>query len=381
MPRQKRLNEIMLRKGEIAEELKIAGVTEVRIAELNTEVDSLITEENQLRSAINLEGKLGNSEPKPQERQLSDVEQRGKDLREKRAVTIGGGTLVKPMDNQSYINEMMGSGNSAIDLVKATNCYGMSEYQVPYQSADATAAKNAENTDPTSSDMTVAYSTIKPVTVTTYSEISREAMKLTDVDYFSAVKASAQKALRKKVSEFIIKSDATSSAVFIGIKDATAITASTDIALSAVDEKTLRKITLSYGGDDDIAGEGILFLTKTDLIAFGDVRGTDKKAVYEITPDTKNTNTGIIKDGGLSVRYSLNSSLTDLTSASTGVYSMFYGIPSCYELGLFSDFTVRVSEDAAFKKRMIAVLGEVIIGGNVTVKNGFVRVKKAASGS
>ena len=57
---------------------------------------------------------------------------------------------------------------------------------------------------------------------------------------------------------------------------------------------------------------------------------------------------------------------------------MYYGVPSCYEIGLFSDFTVKVSEDAAFKKRMIAVLGEVMVGGNVVVKNGFVRIKKAA---
>ena len=67
---------------------------------------------------------------------------------------------------------------------------------------------------------------------------------------------------------------------------------------------------LSYGGDEFSGGQGVLFLNKTDLIALGDVRGTnEKKAVYEITPDA-NPNTGIIKDGGLAVKYCICSALT-----------------------------------------------------------------------
>jgi hypothetical protein len=45
-------------------------------------------------------------------------------------------------------------------------------------------------------------------------------------------------------------------------------------------------------------------------------------------------------------------------------------------MGIFSDFAVRVSEDYAFKRGMIAVLGDVQIGGNVVFWNGFVRAKK-----
>ena len=150
--------------------------------------------------------------------------------------------------------------------------------------------------------------------------------------------------------------------------------------MSAINDKTLRNIVLNYGGDEDTLGGAVLFLNKTDLIAFGDVRGTnEKKAVYEITPDSVNTNTGIIRDGGLAVRYCLNSNITSLSETAAGSYSMFYGVPECYELGLFSDYTVRVSEDYQFAKRMLAVLGEVMIGGNVTVANGFVRVKVPAS--
>mgnify|MGYP001037589916 FL=1 len=375
---EKRLKEINERKEAIREELKTADEEQLR--SLEQETDLLLEEEKALRSKSDLNGKL-QFQAKPEGRAQSDMERRGRELKQSRAVTIGSGTLIKPMGNQTSINDEPGQGvSSIIDMVKVTNCMGMSEYRVAYKSADMTAAKNAENPAATSSDPTFAYAVIKPVTITTYSEISREARNLTDVDYYSAVLASARKALRRKVSEFIIKSDATSSAAFIGVNSASAISAATDIEISAIDDKTLRNIVLNYGGDEDTLGGAVLFLNKTDLIAFGDVRGTnEKKAVYEITPDSINTNTGIIRDGGLAVRYCLNSNITSLSQTAAGAYSMFYGVPECYELGLFSDYTVRVSEDYQFAKRMLAVLGEVMIGGNVTVVNGFVRVKTPAS--
>ena len=378
MPRKKRLAEIMLRKSEIQKEI-VAGLTEQRIAELNTEVDALISEENQIRSELDLASRLiGTPEENHGGEGESEAEKRGKALREKRAVTISSGSLATPTDTQKTINEMLGSGNSLVDKVNFANCYNMTEYKVPYIAGEATAAKTSEGNDAGGTETIFGYAVLEPSTITTYSEISSEATKLTDIDYYAAVQASARKALRRKISEFIVNSDSLSSPKFIGIKDTDTIDSDTDVSIKAIDEKTLRAIALNYGGSDDIVGEGILILNKKDLVAFGDVRGSDKKPVYEIIPDTVNTNTGIIKDGGLSVRYSLNSNIKDIGTASTGDYIMYYGVPSCYEIGLFSDFTVKVSEDAAFKKRMIAVLGEVMVGGNVVVKNGFVRIKKAA---
>lgn len=130
----------------------------------------------------------------------------------------------------------------------------------------------------------------------------------------------------------------------------------------------------------------MLFLNKLDLIAFGDVRGTnEKKAVYEIEPDTDNPNTGIIKDGGLSVRYCINSNLTACAgtaqSASSDTLTMFYGNPQCFELDLFSDYEIRISEDFAFDKLMDTIRGDVEIGGDVVVKNGFVALKIPKSAS
>lgn len=343
-------------------------------AELEEEIAALEEESEELR-------KQKRSINKPLSRQMSNTaEQRGKELKNKRAVTIGSGNLIKPTKNQTSINDELGDGiSSIVDLVKVENRHGMSEFVIPYKKGNSKADKTAEGAAAFNSDAEFGYVSIKPVTITTYSEISREAMNLTDVDYYNAVLQSAQKALRKKVSEYIINSDAATSPTFVGILSSSAII-SNDIEVDKIDAQTLRKITLNYGGDEDVIGTGVLLLNKKDLIAFGDVRGEkEKKAIYEITPDSENPNTGIIKDGGLAVKYCINSNLKDIDNAADGDFSMIYGIPHCYEVGLFSDYSVRVSEDFKFANRMLAVLGEVMIGGNVCVKDGFVRVKKSVA--
>lgn len=380
MALNKRLIEIEERKVELITEL--SGADERRMGEIETETAKLLEEEVEIRKKIDISDKLVSKEEKPDERRYNDSreEVRGKDLKEKRAVTIGSGQLIQPTANQTTINGMLGNGISSIaDMVKITPCYNMSEYKVAYITEESTADKITEGTQVPASEEQYNYATIKPVTIATYSEISREAMNLTNIDYYNTVITAAAKALRKKVVEYIIKSDAVLNPSFVGIITASTIDTATDITITSIDDRTLRKIAMSYGGNEDILGNAVLFLNKNDLIVFGDVRGTsEKKAVYEITPDIMNPNTGIIRDGGLTVRYCLNSNLTALEVATAGNYSMIYGIPTCYELGLFSDYTVRTSEDFSFRNRMIAVLGEVMVGGNVTIKNGFVRIKKVA---
>lgn len=374
---EKRLQQILARKAEIRNE--IAGADEQRLKELDSEAETLLQEEADIRSRMDLTGKLGNPVDKPVGRGgASEAEKRARNLREKRSVTVTSGKLAQPTATAGIGGDLNGI-SSIVDMVKVTDCSGMGGYKVAYLSADASADKSNEGAS-NESDAAFAYAEIQPVTITTYSEISREAMNLTDLDYLSAVQQSALRALKRKVANLIINSDAASSAKFIGVLAAPAIKSTSDVEITAIGADTLRKIALSYGGADAIEGNAVLFLSRKDLIAFGDVRGTsEKKAVYEITPDTANPSTGVIREGGLAVRYCLNSNLTDFASQTAGKYSMIYGIPTCYELGLFSDYSIRVSEDAAFKNRMLAVLGEVMIGGNVTVANGFVRVKKKAS--
>lgn len=298
----------------------------------------------------------------------------------KRAITIGSGDLATPTNVQGAINDKFNEVSSIIDMVQVTNAQGMGEYQVPYVVSYATGGVTAEGTDYSDGEPVFAYASIKPTKITTYGEVSEEVTKLTNVQYLAKVRQAALVALRKKLAKLIPTGNpAASPAEITGIFNASAITDSA-LELTAIDEKTLRKIAMSYGGDENIVGNAVLQLNKADLIAFGDVRGSDKKAVYEITPDASNPNTGIIKDGGLSVRYIINSVLPAVSAAGTVATTkcMIYGVPMTYELALFGQYEIKVSEDAAFKKGMLAVKGSVMVGGNVVAANGFLVVAKSA---
>ena len=56
------------------------------------------------------------------------------------------------------------------------------------------------------------------------------------------------------------------------------------------------------------------------------------------------------------------------------IKTMVYGNPNCYKLGLFGDYEVNVSEDYKFAEGLLAIRGEVMVGGNVTHKDGFLVV-------
>jgi hypothetical protein len=58
---------------------------------------------------------------------------------------------------------------------------------------------------------------------------------------------------------------------------------------------------------------------------------------------------------------------------------MIVGDARNYKLGLFGNYEITVSEDYKFAEGLLAVRGEVTVGGNVTKCNGFVVVKKVAS--
>ena len=134
--------------------------------------------------------------------------------------------------------------------------------------------------------------------------------------------------------------------------------------ITKIDEKTLRTLALGYGGEEDVEGNAVLALNKNALTALGDVRGAnEKKAVYEITPDASNPNTGIIKDGGLSVQYVLNAKIADNV--------FIYGQMPKFELDLFGDYDIKVSEDFKFDKGLLAVRGSVMLDGAVAFKDGF----------
>lgn len=273
------------------------------------------------------------------------------DSGETRATLISGGKIATPTEVKG-VNDAFTQVSSIVDMVKVTDCEGMGAYKVAYEIASATAATQTEGEAATESDMTFDFVTITPQTEAVVSYISKQVRKQSPLNYTAKVQASALTALRKRASKLIVDKIKASA-----LKQA--------LALTAIDATTLRTLALNYGGTLGVEGGAVLYLCKADLIKFGDVRGqNEKKAVYEITPDSGNPNTGIIKDGGLSVKYCLNSDLTE--------GSLLYGDPMCFELGLFSNYEIVVSEDRNVEKLMLTIVGDVELGGEIVVKDGFI---------
>ena len=290
---------------------------------------------------------------------------------EMRATLVSGGHIATPTKVEG-IQPNFNQVSSIVDLVRVDNNEGMGSAKYAYEIAISEAKDQTEGSAVSMSDPSYGYETMTPESIMVLSQISKQVRKQSPLEYEGKVVDSAEKALRVKVASYITSK----------ILASTLIEKPANLKITAIDDKTLRKIAFSYGSDETIYGNAWLFLTKADLIAFGDVRGTNgnKSAVYEITPDTDNPNTGTIKDGGLSVRYCLNNNLkalSDVTLLEDGV-AMFYGQPQCAVLGLFSDYEVQVSEDFAFDKNMLTIRGDAEIGCVVDHYHGFVCVTKGA---
>lgn len=284
--------------------------------------------------------------------------------KEARAVLVSSGKIATPTEVKG-INEKFNTVSSIVDLVKVTNAEGMGAYKVAYEDEDAAAAATAEGAAYNASEPTFNFVEIKPEKETVISYISEEVQKQSPLDYEGKTKTAALTALRKRAATVITEKILAS-------------TLNEALPVAAIGADTLRKIALHYGGDENVVGSAVLFLNKKDLVAFGDVRGqNEKKAVYEITPDASNPNTGIIKDGGLSVKYCINSNAEAHSEAEAGAKTMFYGAPHAAELALFSDYEVKVSEDYKFGEGLLAIRGGVQLGCNVVQKGGFVVVTHA----
>lgn len=282
------------------------------------------------------------------------------------AVLVSGGTIAQPV-GVTGISGLYPQVSSIVDMVKHVDASNMGGgYKIAYQITDAAAAAHTEGGDIAESEPTFGLLTVQAKDVALVSYISNKVRRQSPLAYEQKVRESAMIALRKYASAAIV--------------DALKASAITDaLSIAAIDAGTLRKIALTLGGDEAVVGSAVLMLNKADLIAFGDVRGTnEKKAVYEITPDSGNPNTGIIKDGGLSVRYVINNNCPAFGTAEADAKCMYYGNPQAIEFAMFGDFEVATSEDYKFGQDMLTVRGTLSAGAAMGVYKGFVAVAKQA---
>ena len=288
------------------------------------------------------------------------------------SILVSGGNIAQPV-GVGGINGLMPQVSSIVDLVKIVDASNMGGgYKIAYQITDASAADHTEGSAATQSDPTFGILTVSATDKALVSYISNKVRKQSPLTYEQKVRDSAMTALRKAASQMIV-----------GALEASTIAETLDIGVTGSTAKTgvldagfLRKITLSYGGDEAVMGGAVLMLNKKDLIALGDIRGTNEKLpVYKITPNATDPNTGIIEDGGLAVRYVINNNckaLSGTAQTASAIKGIFYGAPQAIELAMFSDYEVATSEDYKFAEDMLSVRGTASMGVGMGVYKGFV---------
>lgn len=285
---------------------------------------------------------------------------------------VSSGSLIQPSGAGTVIHDNLEVIPSIVDQTRSMDLTGLNSYEEPYVIEELTAkggkVSETAGTLRADSDPTFAKAKIAPYELTVTSYVDRNLGRLNPADYAAKIQSMALKSLRRKLAELIVLGDGQASPDMYGITNAVntdgeAIYATATV--SELDENSLAAIVAMYGGDDSLGGNARLLLSKNNLIALGKIRGTnEKRRLFEITPDAGNANTGKIVDGGLVVPYTLVSSLGDTTMA--------YGDPLNYLLGLFGGYTIRVDESYKAGERLNTILGDAMVGGNLTVHHGFV---------
>ncbi|PEC31807.1 phage major capsid protein [Bacillus cereus] len=385
----KTLQEILTRKSEIRsmlqseKEVDLAGL-ETELRDLEEAQKQIETRQRLLKEAEEINNnqmpemrtvETFNNEPQKQDVELETSEKRGQALMENRAVTVGSGNVVLPKHSATDIRPTFNEVSTLIDRVSSKTLKGGESYQQPYIKSYGEGDYTTEGNDYNTSETTFGYADITKAKVTAYSEDTEELQKLPAADYDAEVMKGITVATRKKLTrEILIGTGATNRLAGIFSAAATAIDSATDLEISAIDASTLDEIIYSYGGDEDVEDAAVLILNKLDLKAFAKLRTSDGKKVYNVVSQG---NSGTI-DG---VPFIINSACKAVSDAKTtaGQYSMAYGPLSNYQLTIFSDMDVQRSTDFKFKQGMIAHRGSVFAGGNVISKNGFLRMKKAAT--
>ena len=301
------------------------------------------------------------------------------------ATTLASGTIVEPTGAGSEIRDLIGNNPSSIvNQVYVQDLTGLGGFSEPYviTELDAKTGKvstNAGKARTASADPTFGVAKINPFEMNVTSYVDRNISRLSPANYYAKIYTMAMNAMYRKLAELIVNGDGQSTPDMFGIKTAKNAAGAEIFAtenVSAIDETLLDKLYFAYGSDSEIGAGACLYLAKADLKAIGALRNADKQRVFRVIPDAANPNIGHIEDGGNSIPYCINSALTALSgstaSSSGAIQTMLYGDPMNYELGLFGDYSIRVDESIKGVERMLTILGDAMVGGNIIRHKGFV---------
>ena len=372
---EKRKNEIKVRLNEIKGLAGVEATLEV-LEDLEKEIDELKEEEETIDRKLAIQRKAVINPIQVERTDMvnkEELEKRGKALKEARVIQVSSEEILLPEHTAPNIAAYpFAQVSSLVDRVKVVNLTGGETYKKSFIKGNGIAGLTAEGAAYSETEPDFGYLTITKVKVTAYTEITEELEKLPSLPYQAEVIKNINIALKKKISEQILKGPGTSN-TFTGIfsDQAVALADSTPLEISAITDSTLDDIVFAYGGDEEIEGGAYLILNKNDLRAFAGLRTAEGRKVHTI--DYINSTI----DG---IPYIINShckALTD-TNTSEGEYVMAYGGLHNYEVPIFSPVEIGKSTDYKFKDGIISYKASVFTGGNVVGYNGFLRIKKKA---
>lgn len=362
-----------------------------------TEVSNLNTEINKVQNLLT-EQQRKLMEQKPTGAEARDIaEGRGELLRKgeavnftaaevmrgvRNSVTLAEGMLVQPVGAGSLIRDPLGNEPSSIvDQVLVTDLTGMGSFNEPYVISELDAQSGAVETlsgqaRTPSTDPKWGVAEIKPYEMNVTSFVDRNISRLSPAGYYEKVYAMAMRAMRRKLAGLIVNGDGQGSPAMFGIKNAKNKASNnifSSLEVKDIDAGLLDSFFFAYGSDEAIGTNARLYLTKKDLAAIGKVRNSNQERVFKIKPEGGNPNVGTIEDGGVIVPYTIVPDLTALAgNAEHNSQTMLYGDPLNYEVGLFGEYSIRVDESVKAVERMVAILGDAVVGGNLIVDKGFV---------
>lgn len=287
--------------------------------------------------------------------------------------TLYSGSIVSPQGGGSTIHDgFAGQVSSLINQVNTVNLNGLGSWEEPYVVSDPEAKAGDPKTnsgvkrDTTDPVFAKAGMTAYEATVTSY--VDKKIAQLSPADYAARIQVMALRALQRKAVDLMINGDGADSPKMFGILNAKNTDGNNIFAaladVTAINADALNSLVFGYGGDEMLGGNARLLLTKKNLQAFGALRGTnEKRRLFNITRDSANPNTGTIEDGGLIVPYTL--------CAAMGDKKLAYGDPFNYMLALFGDYMIGVDPSYKAGERLLTILGDATLSGNLTVDKGM----------
>lgn len=286
------------------------------------------------------------------------------------AATTFSGDLVAPTGGSSQINDGHNAQVSGlIDMVRVETFDGLAGWEESYlkEIQTATHGKPATVGGTTRTESNPEWRKAKLLAheVQTTAFVDKNIAKLSPAAYAQKAQGYALTALRREINKLIINGDGSDSPEFFGMINAKNTKGENIFGTStvkAVNEDALRSLVFNYGGPEELSPNARLILDKVNLDALGQIKvgADDKRSLFDIS---LTGNSGTIKSGGLIVPYTIASAIGSKTLA--------YGDPMAFMLALFGSYTIRVDESVKSVERMIAILGDVLAGGNLVADKGM----------